>query len=285
MKGEDKLRDDIMEDTAVQSEVSFSVFNHHMKDWQILAIPIIAIVGAEMLLYMGKQQAGIFLHVIIPLGLAVSSMWMKESNVSLSLETLAMLPILRLINISMPVFTAMTLYLYIYIYAPLIIPVFIIVRHQRFTVKELGLTLKNLYIYIPLAMVVGYLIGLGEYNTIKIGSLIPDTSAVNLFKISFVMFFFVGLVEELIFRSLLQTRLQASFGMAKGLIVTGMLFGMMHSGYGTAYELLFTGIAGIVIGYMFQKTGSLPLIAITHGFVNVFLFGLIPLLGPGLGLF
>lgn len=274
-----------MEDTNIESAGNFSVFDHRMKDWEIVSVPIVAIVIAEMLLYMGKQQAGIFLHVMIPLGMAVSSMWMRESSVSFSLEALAMLPILRLVNISMPVFTPMTLYLYIYIYAPLLIPVFIIARRQRLTLKELGFTTKKLYLYIPLALVVGYLIGLGEYNTIKVGSLIPDTSALNLLKISFVMFFFVGLVEELIFRSLLQTRLQASFGMTKGLVVTGALFGMMHSGYGSVYELLLTGFAGIVMGYMFQKTGSLPLIALTHGFVNVFLFGLIPLLGPGLGLF
>ncbi len=274
-----------MEDTNIESAGNFSVFHHRMKDWEIVSVPIVAIVIAEILLYMGKHQAGIFLHVMIPLGMAVSSMWMRESNVSFSFEALAMLPILRLVNISMPVFTPMTLYLYIYIYAPLLIPVFIIARRQRLTLKELGFTPEKLYPYIPLALVVGYLIGLGEYNTIRVGSLIPDISPLNLLKISFVMFFFVGLVEELIFRSLLQTRLQASFGMTKGLVVTGALFGMMHSGYGSVYELLLTGFAGIVMGYMFQKTGSLPLIALTHGAVNVFLFGLIPLLGPGLGFF
>lgn len=274
-----------MEDTNIESAGNFSVFDHRMKDWEIVSVPIVAIVIAEILLYIGKQQAGIFLHVMIPLGMAVSSMWMRESNVSFSFEALAMLPILRLVNISMPVFTPMTLYLYIYIYAPLLIPLFIIVRRQGLTLKDLGFTPEKLYLYIPLALVVGYLIGLGEYNIITVGSLIPDTSAGSLFKLSVVMFVFVGFVEEIIFRSLLQTRLQGSLGMAGGLLVSSVLFGMMHSGYGTIYEIFFTSLAGIIIGYMFQRTGSLPLVAITHGFVNVFLFGLIPLLGPGLGLF
>lgn len=279
------LADGTMEDQNVQAPASFSVFDHRMKDWEIVSIPIVAIIIAEMLLYMGRLQAGIFMHVMIPLCLAVSSMWIQRSNVSLAMEVLTMLPILRLVNISMPVFFGTTLYLYLFIYAPLAIPLYIIVRHQRFTMEELGLTLKNLYIYIPLGLLVGYLIGLGEYNTIVVGSLIPDVSIGSLLMISFVMFFFVGLMEELIFRSLLQTRLQASFGMTKGLLVAGILFGMMHSGYGSGYELLLTGTAGIVFGYMFQRTGSLPFIAIAHGFVNVFLFGLIPLLGPGLGFF
>lgn len=282
---EDTPVDDSMEDSNIQPSVNFSLFNHPMKDWEIVAIPIFAIIVAELLLYMGKQEAGILLHVMIPLSLAISTMWMQESNVTFCLEALAMLPILRLVNISMPVFVPTMLYLYIFIYAPLIIPVFFIMRRQKITLKDLGVTLDNLYLYIPIALVVGYLVSFGEYSIIHPGSLIPDTSALSLLKISFVMFFFVGLVEELIFRSLLQTRLEASFGMVKGLLITALLFGMMHSGYGKVYELLVTGLAGLLIGYMFQRTRSLPLIAITHGFMNVFLFGLLPLLGPRLGIF
>lgn len=84
---------------------------------------------------------------------------------------------------------------------------------------------------------------------------------------------------------LIQTRLQTSFGMKNGLLITSIMFGIMHAGYGSFYELLITASAGILLGYMFQKTGSLVLVSFTHGFVNIFLFGLIPLLGPGLGLF
>ena len=282
---EDTPVDDSMEDSNIQSSVNFSLFKHPIKDWEIVAIPILAIIIAELLLYMGKQEAGILLHVMIPLGLAISTMWIRESNVSFCLEALALLPVLRLVNTSMPVFLPTKLYLYIFIYAPLIIPVFFIMRHQRIALKEIGVTLDNLYLYIPIALVVGYMIGLGEYNIIHPGSLIPDTSALSMLKISFVMLFFVGLVEELIFRSLLQTRLENFFGMEKGLLISAILFGMMHSGYGKAYKLLLICFVGLLIGYMFQRTRSLPFIAITHGFVNVFLFGLIPLLGPRLGIF
>ena len=281
---EDTPVDDSM-DSNIQPSVNFSLFNHPMKDCEIVAIPILAIIVAELLLYMGKQEAGILLHVMIPLCLAISTMWMRESNVTFCLEALAMLPILRLVNISMPVFIPTMLYLYIFIYAPLMISVFFIVRHQRITMKELGFTLDNLYLYIPIALVVGYVIGYFEHSIINAGSLILDTSALSIFKISFVMFFFVGLVEELIFRSLLQTRLEASFGMVKGLLITALLFGMMHSGYGKAYELLLVFFVGIVFGCMFQRTRSLLLLVITHVFVNVFIFGLMPILGTGLGIF
>ncbi|MHC1575137.1 MAG: CPBP family intramembrane glutamic endopeptidase, partial [Candidatus Methanogasteraceae archaeon] len=91
-----------------------------------------------------------------------------------------------------------------------------------------------------------------------------------------IMFVFVGLVEELIFRSILQTKLQQSVGLCNGLLMTSVLFGVMHSGYGSVYELLFAAAAGLIIGYLYQKTGSLPFITVIHGTVNVLLFGLLP---------
>nr|WP_321497975.1 CPBP family intramembrane glutamic endopeptidase [uncultured Methanolobus sp.] len=268
-----------MEDTNIRHVASLEMFNNNTKDWKIILLPILSIIIAELMLYMGKLEIGISMHVIILLSLALSSAWMHDSNTSYSLQALILLPILRLINISMPVFTERTLYLYIFIYTPLIIPIYLIARHQKLTLKEEGFTLKNIHLFIPISLVIGYLIGLAEWYTINAQSLIPDLSLKSLLQLSLIMIFYVGFVEELIFRSLLQTRLQKSFGMQKGLVVTSILFGIMHSGYGTPYELLLTASAGVIFGYMFQRTGNLALVSLTHGFVNVFLFGLIPFLG------
>ena len=112
---------------------------------------------------------------------------------------------------------------------------------------------------------------------IHAGYLIPDVGFSNLLHISIIMIFFVGLGEELIFRSLLQTRLQTSIGSFRGLLLASLLFGVMHSGYGTFYEIMYTSLAGLILGYMFQKTNNLPFVSLVHGFVNIFLFALIPL--------
>nr|WP_255679874.1 CPBP family intramembrane glutamic endopeptidase [Methanosarcina sp. DH2] len=98
----------------------------------------------------------------------------------------------------------------------------------------------------------------------------------NLLKLTIVMVFFVGLVEELIFRSVLQTRLENALGVWEAIIITSFLFGLMHSGYGTFQEILYTGFVGFIMGLAFYKTRSLPFIAVLHGFVNVFLFGILP---------
>jgi len=248
------------------------------KEHHILLLPITGIIFAEMLIYAGHPQAGMALHVLTVLLLSLSVMWFPESHVSRSLQALALLPILRLLNMSMPVFSGMTLDFFIFIYLPLLLPVYAVIRHQGMRLSDVGLTPRKLYIYIPLAIIAGGIIGLGESMVINAGSLIPDLSSENLFRLSLVMILIVGFVEELIFRSLLQTRMGDSFGRLRGLLIASLLFGIMHSGYGTFYEVLYTFSAGMVLGYMFLRTGSLPLVSLTHGFVNIFLFGLIPLL-------
>ncbi len=92
------------------------------------------------------------------------------------------------------------------------------------------------------------------------------------------MIFFVGVVEEIIFRSILQNRLQMLLGNGTGLIFTSILFGLMHALYGSFYEVLYASFVGLFIGYLFYRTRSLPLAAMIHGIINVFIFGIIPLL-------
>ncbi|KKH99283.1 CAAX protease [Methanosarcina sp. 1.H.T.1A.1] len=249
-----------------------------------VGIPILAIAFAEMLIYSGRIKEAVWVHMVLLMGLSLSIPLMKNEEIRKTYQALMLLPLLRLVNLSMPVFFDITLYSFIFIYAPLAVPVAITAVYQRLTLEDMGITIRRIWLYFPLSVLIGAGLGVGEYMVIRTGYLIPDLSPLNLLKLTVVMVFFVGLVEEVIFRSVLQTRLNKIFGVWGGILLSSILFGFMHSGYGTSYEVLYTSFVGVIIGYMFYKTRSLPLITLVHGFVNVFLFGVIPHLGPGLGL-
>jgi membrane protease YdiL (CAAX protease family) len=185
---------------------------------------------------------------------------------------------MRLVNLSIPVFYETTLYSLIFIYSLLAVPAIIAATQQGFTRSQLGITFNKLWLYIPLSVVLGLLLAEGEYLIIRTSYLIPDLSIFNLLTLSVIMIFFVGVVEEIIFRSVLQNRLQMVFGNFTGIIFTSVLFGLMHSAYGNIYEVLYASFVGLFIGFLFYRTRSLPLAALIHGFINVFLFGIIPLL-------
>lgn len=242
-----------------------------------ITIPILFIALAELLIFFGQLDIAVWFHILALFFLSLSNILIRDPKVHKIHLPLMLLPLLRLVNLSMPVFTKMTLYTFVLYNTPLAIPIAAIIIHQRDSLADIGITKKHLLPYIIISVPLSFLLGLGEYLTIRPGYLIPDLSFENLLLLTVIMVFFVGLVEELIFRSLLQTRLEQALNIPEALLITSFLFGIMHSGYGTYYEMLYAGFVGLVIGLIFHKTRSLPFIAVLHGFVNVFLFGILPL--------
>ncbi len=241
-----------------------------------IAIPVVCIGIAELLIFAGRMKLAIWIHIGVLIALSLSDIVVKNLKVYRIYQALMLLPILRLVNLSMPVFFNTTLYTFVFVYAPLLVPLGIIVMSQRSSFERIGITAKNLPAYIVLSIPLGFLLGLGEYLTIRPGYLIQNFSIGNLFILTFIMVFFVGLVEEIIFRSILQTRLEDALGVKEAVLIAGLLFGLMHSGYGTFHEVLYTGFVGLFMGFAFYKTRSLPFVVVLHGLVNVFLFGIFP---------
>ncbi|HII81680.1 MAG TPA: CPBP family intramembrane metalloprotease [Methanosarcina sp.] len=241
-----------------------------------LIVPVLAIAIAEFMIYSGRIIEAMEVHAALLIGLSLSILYIKNVEIQKTYQALILLPVLRLVNLSMPAFYDITLYSFVFIYGLLTIPVTIALTSQGFTREQLGITFRRIGIYIPLSIVIGLLLGVGEYLIIETDYLIPDLSIISLLMLTLIMVFLVGLVEEIIFRSILQNRLEMFLGSRGGIIMTSVLFGLMSSGYGNIIEIFYAFLVGFIIGYMFYKTRSLPLVAMIHGFINVFLFGVIP---------
>lgn len=246
--------------------------------WIYLAIPAAAIAFAELMIYSGRELEAMGIHALILLGLSLSTMFIKNEEIQKTYQALILLPILRLVDLSMPLFYEEKLYNLIFIYGLLAIPVSIAATNQEFTSTQLGITFKKIGAYIPFSILLGFLLGAGEFLIVGKNPLISDLSILNLLNLTIIMIFFVSPVEEIIFRSILQNRLEIMLGIREALIVTSILFGLMHSGYGSISEILYISSVGALIGYLFYRTRSLPLVTLIHGFMNVFFFGIIPFL-------
>jgi membrane protease YdiL (CAAX protease family) len=159
------------------------------------------------------------------------------------------------------------------------IPIIAIVAHRKLSRHDLGLTggLRLLYL-IPLGTLVGVGLGLIEYAILGNNAYIPNASASELIRLSIVMVFFVALVEELLFRVLLQPQLIERSGALAGILITSAIFGAIHAGYASVYELLFTIGAGVVFGVAFYKTKNLPFVVTMHAVDDIILLGVLPFL-------
>jgi membrane protease YdiL (CAAX protease family) len=237
-----------------------------------LFVPVSLIFLAELLIFLGNMQAAMIIHAINLIFIILASIYINNRIYPI----LMLLPLFRLLNVAMPIFFQLTLYSYSMVYAPMFIPIYFIMKDGLLSRTEAGMTFKRFWFFLPLAVAVGFILGWGEENVLQSGALVPDLSIRNILVLTLTMVIFVGIVEEFIFRSALQTVMEERLGGVAGLVLTSIIFGFMHSGYHLPLELLYVAFAGTVFGLLFWMTRSLPVIAVTHGVTNVSLFLVAP---------
>ncbi len=238
-----------------------------------LILPIFLILLAELFIFLGNPDVAMPIHALNLVFLSLSSIYINNRIY----PALMLLPLFRLLNVAMPVFFNLTLYSYSLVYAPMFIPIYFMLKENFMDRSEAGLTFKGFWFYMPLAISLGFALGWGEYLVLHPQMLIVDLDIENILILVVTMILFVGVVEEFIFRSSLQTVLQARLGQKTGLMLTSIIFGFMHSGYHLPLELLYVTFAGVVFGLLFWVSKSLPVIALAHGATNISLFLIAPL--------
>ncbi|MDW5548913.1 type II CAAX endopeptidase family protein [Methanosarcina sp.] len=255
-----------------------------LKKMIYVGTPVATITLIELLIFGGRLKEASIAYTLLLLSLSYSIAVMKKPEIRKIYQAILLLTIFRLVNFSMPIFFEKNLYSFIFIYVPMAIPIILATVHQKVRYERKRDTLKRMWIYLPLSVLAGLILGQVEYILIGARELISDLSSTNLLILIIVMVFIVGLIEELIFRSILQTSLEKFLGSAWGIFLSSLLFGIMHSTYGTPYEIVYTFFLGGFLGYLFYRTRSIPLVVMIHGSINVFLFGIIPHTGPIFGL-
>ncbi|MGM0604057.1 MAG: CPBP family intramembrane glutamic endopeptidase [Halobacteriota archaeon] len=90
----------------------------------------------------------------------------------------------------------------------------------------------------------------------------------------------VGPAEELLFRGVLQGRLRASWGAWPAIVLSTVVFGAIHlpaivGDPGQQYATIaLVGTLGLLLGYLYERTGNIVVPAVVHGVHNAAVFGI-----------
>jgi membrane protease YdiL (CAAX protease family) len=225
--------------------------------------------------FAGYSTAGVGVQALNIVVIVIAIGVLQGDRVEL-LEALALVSLLRVVNLSFVLIPTVTLYWLVAIYGVMLIPIVLVIVHRQLSRDDLGLRGGRPLLYlIPFGILVGVELAFIEYYILTNPALVTTFSLVWLIELSVVMIFVV-LVEELLFRALLQTELVLRSGPIAGILVTSIIFGAMQSGFANYYELLFAFGAGIVFGVAYYKTKSLPFVITMHAVNNILLFGVLP---------
>jgi membrane protease YdiL (CAAX protease family) len=131
-----------------------------------------------------------------------------------------------------------------------------------------------LYLFSGIAVITGaaylngYLVSIFDYGTFSEEVLWAQSTSANYQLILAFLTTAVipAFVEEFLFRGLILSHLRP-FGTTTAVVASALLFGMMHQ---NVEQLLYTTVAGLVLGYVYVKTESLWPCILMH-FVNNFI--------------
>jgi len=240
--------------------------------WAILFFLTIA----ELLTTLGNPQIGLVCHGLLLFGLILYGALAQpgpERNLALALT---LLPLIRLISLSLPLTRFPQLFWYPFVAIPLFAALLVTKNFLQISRKELGLFSDDLVLQLMIG-VCGIGLGAIEYVILTPDSLIPSPALGMFIAAALILVVFTGFIEELIFRGLLQTLAPVVMG-RWALYYVSMLFAIMHIGYSSAPDLIFVFLVGLLFAFIVSWRGSILGVTLAHGLANVTLFLIMPYL-------
>ena len=203
----------------------------------------------------------------------------RRNRLSSLILALTLVPLIRILSLVMPLSTFAPIYWFIIIAVAVYLAFIALVIQQRIELKECGIRLPKLK-HLPLEIGIILLavpIGVAEYYILRPLPFIDSFSITNIVMAVLILFIATGLMEELIFRGLIQKKAIAILGSWKGILFTTLIFAILHVGNLSILDVLLVFSIGGSYSIIVYKTKTIIGVTISHTVVNIFLFIICPL--------
>jgi membrane protease YdiL (CAAX protease family) len=223
---------------------------------------------------------GIACHICILIVAIIDASLISKSLYARLVLSLSLIPIIRIVSLSLPLTGVSHIWQFPIIYLPLLAAAIVLIRLLDLKPKEIGINFG----FVPVQLMIGLVgIGLGivEYLILIPESLIAELTWQTAWLPALVLLISTGFVEELIFRGILQKTAIEVFG-NWGIVYISYLFAILHIGWiGTGnpislLDVVFVFIVALFFGWIVKKTGSLLGVTLAHGITNIVLFIIAP---------
>jgi membrane protease YdiL (CAAX protease family) len=180
---------------------------------------------------------------------------------------LVLLPLLRLFSLTMPTHQVSPYFWYLLIGAPLLTAVVLVARYIHFSPVDAGIWRWSQQQ--GLVAAAGIPLGVIAYLSFHRIPVVASRDVPYLIIGAGILVVFLGLLEELIFRALLQPHLCGLYGSARGVVLTALLSAVFSSGSRSPVTMVFTFVVALGFGWIVSTERSIMGVALAHGLIGV----------------
>ncbi len=247
------------------------------KQSYILIYYILIILLSQIMITYYSSTWGIIIESFLIISLIINSILTKSINFSYLSQAMILLPLINIISLNIIEITIQPIFWLAIATVPATIAIIILMKNQHIKRENAGLIIGNLPLQLIISLT-GVAIGVIEYNIIKPTAIISNFNPTSIIIASLIIIISTGLLEELIFRGIIQKLAENIMGSILGIIFASILFTILNINWNSPLNIIFIFLISLYYGYVFQKTRSILGIGISHGLCNVTLFILIPFL-------
>lgn len=244
-------------------------------DWLIWGAYLIAIGLAESWVTFQDPLSGSIGHGLILIILLLHGSFGAERDRPL-LVALMFAPLIRMLSLSLPFLNLSLEYWWALASAPLFVMVVPVVRNLGLTRRQIGLTVGQVPTQAAIALL-GIPFGIIEYLILQPRPMVQTLTFDTVITPALILLICTGLLEELIFRGVLQSAALKVIGRG-GLVYVSLVFAALHIGYKSAPDIMLVLVVGLTFSILVAKTGSILGVTLAHGITNIILFIVAPAL-------
>ncbi len=235
---------------------------------------LLAITIAEIITVSLQPVWGIVGHITILVAAILHSALASKPAQQKLLLSLALVPLIRIISLSMPLADIPPMWRYPIIYAPLLAAAIVVARISALKAEDIGLRVRALPFQLAVALS-GFVFGIAEYLILKPEPAIAMLTWQTVWLPALIFLTSTGFVEEFMFRGVMQRTALEAFGW-RGIIYISLLFAIVHVIHQSAIDLVFVFVIAVFFAWVVKRTGSLLGVTLSHGITNIMLYLVIP---------
>ncbi len=244
-------------------------------NWTQIALFYLAgIALAELLTSFAPPRMGLVAHALVLLVMLIHAARVEGKKEQAFLVSLAFAPLIRVVSLSLPLADLPLLYWYPITSIPLFAAALVAAPTLGYAWPDLGLNLRRWGLQLVISLT-GIVFGVLEYWILRPEPLVATFTWQALVWPSLILLISTGLLEEVIFRGLLQRASIDLLGL-RGIGYVAIIFAVLHFGYQSFLDILFVAAVGLFFGWIAYRTRSLLGVTLSHGLTNIVLFLVMP---------
>ncbi len=239
------------------------------------ALFYLAVIGiAEVVTTFYQPILGIACHSVILVAMLIDSALVDRYFYGRLVLALSLIPLIRIISLSMPLADIPQIWWYPIIYLPLLAAAIVVMRILDYKPMDIGIRFG----FIPFQLMIGLVgVGLGilEYIILIPEPLITELTWQTAWLPALIIALTTGFVEEFIFRGVLQKVAVEMFG-SWGIVYVSFLFAILHIGFLSWVDVVLVFAIALFFGWIVNRTKSIFGVVLCHGIINIVLFIVAP---------